>query len=33
VQDLKKILHFCELEIERLESMKEDQGEAEEKRS
>lgn len=28
VQDLKKIMHFCELEIERLESLKE--GEAEE---
>ena len=28
VQDLKKIIHFCELEIERLESLKE--GEAEE---
>ena len=27
VQDLKKIMHFCELEIERLESLKE--GEAE----
>ena len=27
VQDLKKIMHFCELEIERLESLKEDQGE------
>ena len=23
VQDLKKIIHFCELEIERLESLKE----------
>ena len=30
VQDLKKIMHFCELEIERLESLKEGQGEAEE---
>ena len=29
VQDLKKIMHFCELEIERLESLKEGQGEAE----
>ena len=29
VQDLKKIIHFCELEIERLESLKEDHGEAE----
>ena len=28
VQDLKKIIHFCELEIERLESLKE--GETEE---
>ena len=27
VQDLKKIMHFCELEIERLESLKEGQGE------
>ena len=26
VQDLKKIMHFCELEIERLESLKEDHG-------
>ena len=26
VQDLKKIIHFCELEIERLESLREDQG-------
>lgn len=25
VQDLKKIMHFCELEIERLESLKEEQ--------
>ena len=25
VQDLKKIMHFCELEIERLESLKEGQ--------
>ena len=24
VQDLKKIIHFCELEIERLDSMKEE---------
>lgn len=29
VQDLKKIMHFCELEIERLEALKEDHGEAE----
>lgn len=27
VQDLKKIMHFCELEIERLESLKEGPGE------